>query len=252
MQIDIYYRENDIINLFEKEQINFSELNFKTCNLIIGDFIIKKDDDVLFVIERKSVKDLCASIIDGRMSEQRNRLIESIQDTNKIIYIIEGIKEEFQGITKKTINSTILNLIFIHRYNVIFTDSKQDTVDSIILLYNKIIGNELKSNIPSKINKIKKSDKVNNNTFINMICIIPGVSENISIKIQEKYNTLIDLINAYNLIDNENDKKKMLSEIYVTKNRKIGKVLSEKIFYSIFNGCIPPTQIKLKKNKLNN
>ena len=47
-------------------------------------------------------------------------------------------------------------------------------------------------------------------------------------------------------------KKKMLSEIYVTKNRKIGKVLSEKIFYSIFNGCIPPTQIKLKKNKLNN
>ena len=42
----------DEVNLFEKEQINFSELNFKTCNLIIGDFIIKKDDDVLFVISR--------------------------------------------------------------------------------------------------------------------------------------------------------------------------------------------------------
>lgn len=203
MQIDIDYREKDVINLFEKEQINF-----RICNLIIGDFIIKKDDDVLFVIERKSIKDLCASIIDGRMSEQRNRLIDSIQDTNKIIYIIEGTKDEFQGITKKTINSAILNLIFRHKYNVIFTDSKQDTVDNIILLYNKIIGNELKSNIPSKINKIKKSDKINNNTFINMICVIPGISENISIKIQEKYNTLIDLVNAYNLIDNENDKKK--------------------------------------------
>ena len=50
MQIDIDYRENDIINLFEKEQINFSELNFKTCNLIIGDFIIKKGGPSTYLI----------------------------------------------------------------------------------------------------------------------------------------------------------------------------------------------------------
>lgn len=41
----------------------------------------------------------------------------------------------------------------------------------------------------------------------------------------------------------------MLSEIFISKNRKIGKVLSEKIFYSIFNGIIPPTQIKIKKTE---
>ena len=55
---------------------------------------------IFIVIERKSVKDLCSSIVDGRMSEQRNRLIESIQDTNKIIYIIKVIGYDISFISK--------------------------------------------------------------------------------------------------------------------------------------------------------
>lgn len=249
MNLEIDYRERDIIELFKSEKDIVTNVN----NLIIGDFIIKKDEDILFIIERKSIKDLCASILDGRYREQKNRLIESIQDSNKIIYIIEGKKEDFYNITKKTINSAILNLIFKHKYNVIFTESKQDTVDNIILLYKKIQNNDLEINVVSKINLVKKSDKINNNVFINMICIIPGVSEKTAIKIQEKYNTLIDLINAYNLINGENDKKKMLSEILINTNRKLGKTLSEKIYNSIFNGVLNIKEkipiIKIPKTK---
>ena len=139
--LEIDYREHDIIKLFKNEK----DINTKVCKLIIGDFIIKNENgDILFVIERKSIKDLCASILDGRMDEQRSRLLESIQDPSKIVYIIEGKKSEAfihgssPGVTKKSINSSILNLIFKHNYRVVFTDSKQDTVDNLVLLYTKI------------------------------------------------------------------------------------------------------------------
>jgi len=234
MNIDIDYREKDIITLFEKTNIKF-----KVCNLIIGDFIIKNEQGILFIIERKSISDLCASIIDGRHTEQKNRLIDTIEDPKKIIYIIEGTlpanADCVKGITKNSINSAILNLIFKHKYNVIFTESKEDTVDNIVLLYNKIINNKLEIEVSSKINIIKKSDKINNNIFINMICIIPGISGKIAIKIHEKYKTLNEIITAYNLIEDVNNKKKMLSEIYINSNRKLGKVLSERIYNSIFN-----------------
>lgn len=237
---EIDYREKDIIELFK----DIKDINFKVCNLIIGDFIIKNEKgDILFAIERKSIKDLCASIVDGRMSEQRSRLIESIQDNNKIVYIIEGTKMNAfiygssPDVTKKSINSSILNLIFKHNYRVVFTDSKQDTVDNLVLLYTKIKESNLELNMNTNVIKIiKKSDKINENIFINMLSVIPGVSAKIAIKIHEQYDTLNELMFAYNNLQNENDKKKMLSEILVNAdtNRKVGKATSEKIYYSLF------------------
>lgn len=239
MNIEIDYREHDIIKLFEKEK----DINTKVCNLIIGDFIIKNEkDEVLFAIERKSVKDLCASITDGRHSEQKDRLIESIQDPTKIIYIIEGKKSEglIHGknidISRKSINSSILNLIFKHDYRVIFTESKQDTVDNLVMLYTKIKESKLKLNETTNVIKIiKKSDKINDNIFINMLSVIPGVSAKIAVKIHEQYYTFNKIILAYNNLLNENDKKKMLSEIVVNidTNRKVGKATSEKVYYAI-------------------
>lgn len=241
--LEIDYREHDIIKLFENEK----DINTKVCNLIIGDFIIKNEkDEILFVIERKSVKDLCASITDGRHSEQKNRLIESIQDPTKIVYIIEGKKSDafIHGkninTSKKSINSSILNLIFKHNYRVIFTESKQDTVDNLLLLCTKINESKLSLTTNNNVIKIiKKSDKINDNIFINMLSVIPGVSAKIAIKIHEKYDTLNLLLLAYNNLPNENDnmiKKKMLSEIVVNldTNRKVGKAVSEKIYNSLF------------------
>ena len=238
--LEIDYREHDIIKLFKNEK----DINTKVCKLIIGDFIIKNENgDILFVIERKSIKDLCASILDGRMDEQRSRLLESIQDPSKIVYIIEGKKSEAfihgssPGVTKKSINSSILNLIFKHNYRVVFTDSKQDTVDNLVLLYTKIKESKLELNTNTNVIKIiKKSDKINDHIFINMLSVIPGISAKIAIKIHEQYDTLNELMISYNNLQNENDKKKMLSEIIVNAdtNRKVGKAISEKIYHSLF------------------
>jgi len=254
--LEIDYREHDIIELFKQVK----DINFKVCNLIIGDFIIKNENgDILFVIERKSIKDLCASILDGRMGEQRSRLLESIQDPNKIVYIIEGKKSEAfihgssPGVTKKSINSSVLNLIFKHQYRVIFTESKQDTVDNLLLLCTKIKESKLSLNTNTNVIKIiKKSDKINDNIFINMLSVIPGVSAKIAIKIHEKYDTLNLLLLAYNNLTNENDnmmKKKMLSDILVNTNRKVGKATSEKIYYSLFKKSDEKDEEKIKPKR---
>jgi len=233
INLEIDYRERDIIELIKNEK----DVNQKVCNLIIGDFIIKNQaEDILYAIERKSVKDLCASIIDGRFREQKERLIESMQDPAKIIYIIEGKKDASQGITKNTINSSILNLVFKHQYKVIFSDSKQDTVDIILSLCKKIIKNELVISINTlqPLKFIKKSKSLNDNIFINMLTAIPGVSINIAIKIKEKYNNMHNLIIEYNKCDNCILKEKMLSNIDMTK-RKLGNVLSKKIYEALYN-----------------
>lgn len=256
MNLEIDFREKDIIELFK----DVENINYKVCNLIIGDFIIKdKTGNILFAIERKSIKDLCASITDGRHSDQKSRLIESIHDSNKIVYIIEGQKHDsfFHGktheISKKSINSSILNLIFKHKYSVIFTESKQDTVDNIILLYTKI--KESKLELTESIHSmkiIKRSDKINNNIFINMLSVIPGVSIKIATKIHDQFNTLNELMLSYTKTLNESDKKKMLSEIYITESRKVGKSVSEKIYYSMHGHNPENNHIKLSSKKEKN
>lgn len=230
MHLEIDYREKDIIRLLEKEE----HINQTVCNLAIGDFIIKKDDRIVFIIERKSIADLCASIVDGRWREQKARLIESIKDPKQIVYVIEG-KYKDTSISKTTVNSAILNLIFKHQYKVVFTESKQDTVDHIMMLYNKVkeAKFELGLNVIQTMKLVKKSDKVHDNVFVYMLSVIPGVSANVATKVQGKYDTLSDLIVAYVQLESERERKDMLSELLVSSRRKVGKAVSEKIYNAL-------------------
>lgn len=230
MYIEVDYRELHIIELLKKS--NFTD--YKVCNLINADFIIKDDENIFFVIERKSIKDLYSSIVDGRHADQKNRLLECINDNNKIIYIIEGSKEF--NINKKSINSSILNLIFKHKYKVIFTESLVDTLDNLLLLYDKIKNDKLNIDTCSNVKIVKKSDKIKNNTFINMLIVIPGITEKTASKIEEEYKTFNELLISYNLLKNEREKKEMLMNISLNEKRKIGKKISEKVYNTFFFG----------------
>lgn len=224
----IDYRESKLIDLIKT---SYNDYNYKVMNLILGDFIIKdEEDNIKFIIERKSINDLCASITDGRWSDQKQRLLES-SDSSKIIFIIEGrkVQSKFSRIPVKTMNSAILNLIFKYNFHVIFTDNIEDTLENIILLYNKIKNDELKTGeiIVQPIKLIKKSDKNNENVFINQLGVITGVSMNTAIKIKEKYNCMYDLIEAFG------KNKELLIDLPIGK-RKLGKVLNAKIYNSLF------------------
>lgn len=235
MILEIDYREISIINILcpelrikTSDKLYYSgELCFKICNLPIGDFIFKEDDNIMLIIERKSFNDLCASINDNRFREQKQRLVESVSDPSKIVYILEGGKNvpKIYNIPKSTINSAILNLIFKHNYKVIITEDTIDTLANLFLLYNKINSKEfdIKGGI---MTLVKKSGK---DLFINQLVVISGVSVQVAKKIKEKYINMNELVTAYN-----NNDKFILSELMITEKRKIGKSLSEKIYNSLF------------------
>lgn len=80
--------------------------------------------------------------------------------------------------------------------------------------------------------KIKKKDNITaDNWFSLALANIPGVSVKIAKTITAKYTKLQDLIDAYNKLEEEKDKEKMLCDLkIIDANRKIGKVLSKKVY----------------------
>lgn len=257
--LEIDYREAEIISLFNPElQIKVSDtiyenngVYYKICNLHIGDFIFKKyqnksknkikqttedeitnekEESICFIIERKTFKDLCSSIKDCRFREQKDRLSKS---NCNIIYILEGDKNvpKIYKTPVSTINSAIQNLLFKHKFNVITSQDPNDTMNNLCLLYNKLLNDTFNS---SQVNPIiiKKADTLNNNVFINQLCVIPGISLNIAQKIKEKYPSMNDLIVQFT---NNVPGELMLSEIQITEKRKLGKILSKKIYQAFFN-----------------
>lgn len=257
MYLLIDYREQDFINklsefcIIENEivkaiKINGEEISIKITNLPIADFIITEDihdnTTIKLAIERKSINDLYSSIIDGRFREQKSRLSDSLGDSNKICYLIEGSSSKL--ITTKKINmirGSIVNLIFKHQYRVITTQNKLDTFDHILLLYKKYKNGEFQiTNQPSEnqtVKLIRKCENLENSKLLNQLCLIPGISPPIAnaiiLWLQDKgkvcIKTIIDLYNK-----NDCDSELLFTEIIISSNekrvRKVGKALSKKIY----------------------
>ena len=83
--------------------------------------------------------------------------------------------------------------------------------------------------------KTKKKDNLTpNNCYILQLSQIPGVSTKIATMIVEKYPTINELLNSYNSIINVKEKELLLSPITIN-NRKLGKVLSTRIYKYLFH-----------------
>lgn len=239
---ELVYVENDLVLKLDFQNI---EILFKVTSLPVGDFaVIENLEDwstLNLMIERKSMKDLSSSITDGRFREQKTRLLESIQDTNKICYLIEGnkgiVERDNFMLSNTIINGSLLNLSFRHKYHVIQTENKQDSFNMIMLLYKKFKNKEFEqqSGGGDSVKLLKRSDKLIANKLINQLCLIPGVSQRVAtIIIGYPFNTIKSLIDKYNTLENVSDKESLLSDLIVSENngkiRRIGKALSKKIY----------------------
>jgi crossover junction endonuclease MUS81 len=231
--LEIDYREKAIIKHFE--EFNPS-IPYIIKNLPIGDFVFKQNNDIHYIIERKTILDLASSITDGRFREQKQRLLESINSHDNIVYILEGNKNQkmYGNISKEIIDSSILNLIFRHKYKVIHTTNDIETYDTLLSLYKKLELNDFNKKVESQFKLIKKSDSINNNILTMMLSVIPGISINISKKITDIYTTLPNLINTYDKLIDIGEKEKLLSIIQLTDKRKLGMALSKKIYNSLY------------------
>jgi ERCC4-type nuclease len=226
--------ENDVLKTIT---INNKDVHFKITNLIVGDFIIKEsledDNSIKIVIERKSIQDLHNSIKDNRFREQKNRLLESIGDPLKICYLIEGNDKKMP---KNILNGALLNLVFKHSYKLIQSIDKSDSFDKIITLYKKFSLNEfMTTEVVKNVQMIKKGDNIKNNKFLNQLCLISGISEkiaNILIEWLETTHNVTNIklfIDLYNSIQDEMEREMLFSDIKIS-SRKLGKVLSKKIY----------------------
>ena len=142
MILEIDYREKSLI-----EKLNDKQTIFQTSNLLIGDIHITtkkgetQDSVPLLIIERKTLSDLAASIIDRRYTEQSYRLSVSEVHNHNIIYLIEGNIETFKSrtrITRDVLENAIISLGFGKGFTVVRTADVQDSANYITRLFNKV------------------------------------------------------------------------------------------------------------------
>jgi ERCC4-type nuclease len=89
LAIIIDIREDSLYNdIFDRDlDIYKDKIDITKAPLDLGDIHIKYND-ILYIFERKTVKDLISSIHDGRYREQKARML-SIYNTIQLSYIIE-------------------------------------------------------------------------------------------------------------------------------------------------------------------
>jgi len=223
MEIIIDNRENSLIKLLEENKIVFIKKNLE-----IGDIHFIENDKIIYILERKTINDLGASIKDGRYKEQKMRLLSN--HSNNIYYIIEGNIDDCNTLNRKALLGSIINMSFRDNIKVISSNNIKDTYDIILQIRRKYDEGKFKKiesstdNYVSSIKMNKKENMSKELCNIVQLATIPGVSQNISKIIMEKYGSMSNLIEEYKKTDNL-----LLANISLGK-RKIGKVLSIKIY----------------------
>jgi ERCC4-type nuclease len=236
--------------------------------LDLGDIIIKNEnDDILLIIERKSLSDLLASIKDGRYEEQSHRLLYASKiPTHNIIYILEGMFSQLHSSQeKKMVLSAITSLNVFKGFSVIRTCSITETAEFIVNMTDKIerdlkkgkkfafsqkmgetktVGIEEEETKDEKnpiqkycevVKKVKKENITKENIGEIILCQIPGISSTTAIAIM-KYvdNSLIRLIDILKTSPEELLEKIKLGE-EGGKQRKIGKKNVENMRYFLLD-----------------
>ena len=272
MKILIDYRETHLnaLLLNENKNFNFTLINE---NLSLGDIIIKNDnDEILLVIERKSVNDLASSISDGRYSEQSYRLNLHETHNHNIIYLIEGLignySNKFSRIKPNSLYSSIFSLNYYKGFSTFRTINIEETAKFIMLITDKLNreknkkpyyhnkGNDsvvngdinnndnngnIKNNYASVANIVKKNNITSDNISAIMLSQIPGISRKTADLIMKKHFSLQQLIK-----DIENNNKCLDDVTYETasgQTRRISKTSINNI--KSFLICNDNTSIKI-------
>lgn len=234
-------RERDIIQKFDNNIIKE--------NLDIGDIqIIYKDNDdekLLVIIERKTFDDLSTSIKDGRYKEQKNRILNSISNNIRKIYLLEGNKKDFT-LSKNVLDGTVINTMIRDNIHIFFSKNIDETIQfinnilkNIIKYKDNIINNQ--NNVETNnvlINTSKKSNMSSETCFINMMSGIPGISKKTALKFVEKFKNINNMFNHFhkNLDSNRDLIISDLENMKVAENnRKLGNKNAMKIYDFLFN-----------------
>jgi ERCC4-type nuclease len=152
MKVIIDERERDLYSACDSiVSANGTYIQLSKEVLPLGDIFITTDEGKhVMLIERKSLRDLLASIKDGRYEEQSYRLMHSSGlPPHSILYMIEGSLSELRTpMEKRIVYSALTSLNYFKGFSTIRTISVRETAEYIIWMSEKIERNFLKSVFP--------------------------------------------------------------------------------------------------------
>ncbi len=240
-------REHELHNLIEcaiPEQLD------------IGDIIYRdsESNEILLIIERKSVADLAASICDGRHREQKTRLIGSGISLDKIMYIIEGNIDTVKNLPSSTLIGSIINTMLRDGIKIYKTQSIKETSAFLLRMLEKLNKekdifwkyNEQKAITSVEYSTTLKTSKKANMTpevwFITSLSLIPQITPKIAGEIVKIYPSINDLMFEYQNLETDKLRKNLLKDITYPitggKTRRIGEKISEKVFNFFFGNSV--------------
>jgi ERCC4-type nuclease len=258
LKIDV--REKELI-----EKVNqliattplFSTIRVHIEVLPIGDIWVydEKEQKEKIVIERKTTRDLLASLKDGRYEEQSYRLDALPLHHHNILYFIEGdidkrtsFKHQVTVTEKLAFYSSMFSLFYFKGFTVMRTFSLEETA---LVLCNMIykMEKERTAKVPyytekeavlmegvekedapvsapasayvHVVKKVKKENITPENIGEIMLSQIPGISATVAAALMQKYGTLSHLLSE---IERAPEELSVISLVNAKgQSRKIGK-----------------------------
>jgi ERCC4-type nuclease len=182
------------------------------------------------IIERKTIRDLEASILDGRYREQRGRILAFCQEhKTQPMYILEGSLESGMGkLQKKALMKFINRLIFHYQIPVMQTISLYETAELIDTLVEQWNADPKSFQRTTELVKVtdglhvQKKVNAGDPKMFTIMCLAqcPGLSIKMAEAIVNEYPTLQSVMQA---------PIKSLELIKVGA-RKIGPVVAKRLY----------------------
>jgi ERCC4-type nuclease len=143
MKVIIDVRETALYNKswLVNQGLKNSFVEIESKSLPLGDALLESDEGrPIWIVERKSLMDLLASIKDGRYEEQSYRL-KNVEEypRHNVIYIIEGMYSQLSSLQqKRVILSTMASLHYFKGFSVFRTCNIQETAELLVYMADKI------------------------------------------------------------------------------------------------------------------
>lgn len=212
LQIVIDDREQKVIPFFNEYKIP-PNITYKVERVNIGDYSVLYKGYILFIIERKTWKDLANSIRDGRKNNI-NKLIKTRNETGcQLIYLLEGnpipkSTTKFCRIPYKSLRAHLDHLTFRDGIHMVYSKNQKNTVHRIIELVKNYTT--IKPSLLLEIDELDKTDEktegggidklkekilVSADSIIYKIwCCVPNITEKTASLFIEKGYHISDLI----------------------------------------------------------
>ncbi len=186
-------------------------MNIEMKTLPIGDYIVAPET----IVERKSIRDLMASVFDGRLFDQCTRLKAHFENP---IVLMEGNVDEIEEITENPLifYGAISTVVLDFKIPIIPTPSASHTAKLLVSMCSR-------KDAPKGpyLKKIKKSPDLEKQQ-LSSLCSLPGIGEKFAVRMLEKFGTPLKVFTATTA---ELSKVEGLGE---ARAKKIKKVLDTK------------------------